>query len=217
MSEPSGGSTDGGRILFEESLSMKDEAGARNLIRGTRVLALFMIVSTLVSAVVVAGMLVSTIGGVDVVLTVVNGIRTERPSLFVGLLLAGALFVGYSVFSFVGVLSQMRRTFDERVHVRVTETGLSVRRDGSGYWQSSGVDVPFDAVTAVEYLDPDESSTRLELGDWRAKEFFAGRSRNWIRIERTGGPAVYVGSDRPTELAETLARRVPGVADPEPF
>ena len=204
-------------MLFEESLSMKDEAGAASLIRETRVLVPFVIVATLVSAAFVALTFVSTVGGVDVVLTVVNGIRAERPSLFVGLLVVGLLVVGYWVFSIVGFVRRMRRAFDEEIHVRVTENGISVRRDGSGYWRSSGVDVPFDAVTAVEYLDPDESSTRLELGDWRAPKFFAGRSRNWVRLERTGDPAVYVGSDRPVELAETVAGRVPGVANPEPF
>ena len=196
---------------------MKDEAGAASLIRGTRVLVLFVIVMTLVSALFVALTFVSTVGGVDVVLAVVSGIRTERPSLFVGLIVVGLLVVGYGVFTIVGFLFQMRRVFDEEVRVRVTETGISVRRDGSRYWQSSGVDVPFDAVTAVEYLDPDESSTRLELGDWRSPKFFAGRSRNWVRLERTGGSAVYVGSDRPVELAETVARQVPGVVTPEPF
>jgi hypothetical protein len=217
MADPSDGSTDGGRVLFEESLSMKDEAGAASLIRGTRVLVLFMIVMTLVSAVLVGGTFVSTVGGVDVVLTVASSVRSERPSLFAGLLAFGLLVVGYGVFSTVGLLSQMRGAFDEEVRVRVTEGGISVRRDGNRYWQSSGEEIPFDAVTAVEYLDPDESSTRLELGDWRAPKFFAGRSRNWVRLERAGDPAVYVGSDRPVELAETVARQAPGVANPEPF
>jgi hypothetical protein len=217
MADPSGGSTDGGRVLFEESLSLDDEAGAASLIRGTRVLVLFVIVMTLVSAAFVALTFVSTVGGVDVVLAIVNGIRAERPSLFVGLLVVGLLVVGYGVFSTAGFLLQMRRAFDEEVHVRVTGAGISVRRDGSRYWQSSGEEIPFDAVTAVEYLDPDESSTRLELGDWRAPKFFAGRSRDWVRIERAADPAVYVGSDRPVELAETVARQAPGVANPEPF
>jgi hypothetical protein len=217
MADPSGGTADGGRVLFEESLSIADEAGARTLISWMRVFVLFVIVVTLVSTVVVAGTFVSVIGGVDVVLAVASGLRAERPPLFAGLLVFGVLVVGYGVFSIVGYLLQMRRAFDEEVHVRVTENGVRVRREGSRYWQSSGMEIPFDAITAVEYLDPDESSTRLELGDWRAQKFFAGRSRNWIRIERSDGPAVYVGSDRPLELAETVAERAPGVATPEPF
>lgn len=196
---------------------MKDEAGAASLIRGTRVLVLFTIVVTLVSAVFVARTFVSAVGGVDVVLAIVNEIRAERPSLFAGLIVVGLLVVGYGVFSIVGFVLRMRRVFDKEVHVRVTENGMSVRRDGSGYWQSSGVDIPFDVVTAVEYLDPDESSTRLEPGDWRAQKFFAGRGRNWVRIERSDDSAVYVGSDRPVELAETVAGRTPHVATPEPF
>jgi len=196
---------------------MRDEAGARRLIGWTRVFVLFMLVVTLVATLLVARTFVSAVGGVDAVLAVVNGIRAERPSLFVGLVVVGLLTAGYGVVSTVGFLHRMRGAFDRTVHVRVTENGLSVRREGSGYWQSPGVDVPFDAVTAVEYRDPDESSTRMELGDWRARRFFAGRSRNWIRIERADASAVYVGSDRPVELAETISRRVPGVTNPEPF
>jgi hypothetical protein len=79
------------------------------------------------------------------------------------------------------------------------------------------VEIPFDAITGVEYLDPEESSARVELTDWRAQRFFAGRSRNWIRLERGNDPTVYIGSDRPSELAETIARRVPGVENAEPF
>lgn len=217
MPDPPEPTADGGRALFEESLSMRDEAGAGRLIGLVRVFVLFMIVVTIVSAVLVGGSFVSMVGGVDVVLSVARDIRFGRPTLFGGIVLVGLFVVGYGVFSIVGFVLQMRRAFDEEVHVRVTDTGISVRRDGSGYWQSPGVDIPFDTVTAVEYLDPDESSTRVEPSDWRAEKFFAGRSRNWIRIERGGDSTVYVGSDRPVELAETIARRAPGVANPEPF
>jgi hypothetical protein len=86
MADPSGSTTNAGRVLFEESLSIDDEAGAAILIRGTRVLVLFVIVATLVSTVLVTGTFVSTVGGIDVVLAIVDGIRAERPLLFVGLL-----------------------------------------------------------------------------------------------------------------------------------
>lgn len=81
----------------------------------------------------------------------------------------------------------------------------------------SGVDVPLDEITTVEYLDPEESSHRLELRDWRAPKYFGGRGRSWIRIEREGKPAVYVGSDRPIELADTIVRNAPNVERAEPF
>jgi len=215
-------STDGGRnVRFEESLELDDRAGARRLIAVVRALVPLMIVGTLGSMAIVAvgagGMFVSAVGGVDIALSIVEGIRSERPRVFVGILLVVLLTVGFTLFLIVGFVLQMRRAFDERVHVRVTDAGMGVQRDGSSYWRSSGVDVPFDAITAVEYVDPDETSLRVELGDWRAPKFFAGRSRSWVRIERNDGPAVYVGSDRPLELAETIARGAPGVGQAEPF
>lgn len=211
-------STAGGRrVRFEETLDLDDEAGASRLIGVARLLVLVMIVTTLVSAVLVAGGFVSAVGGIDTVLSIAGAIRAERPRLFLGIAVVGLSIVGYGLFATVGFLLAMGRAFDERVRVRVTDAGVSVRRDGSRYWQSSGVDLPFDAITAVEYADPTGSSTRTELGDWRAPKFLAGRSRSWIRVERDGGPAVYVGSDRPVELAETVARSAPGVESAEPF
>ena len=196
---------------------MKDEAGAGRLIGLTRVFVLFAIVVTLVGVGLVGSSFVAMVGGVDVVLSLADDVRFQRPLLFGGVVLVALFVVGYSVFSILGFVRGMRRAFDEAVHVRVTDAGVTVRREGSGYWQSSGVEIPLDDIAAVEYADPDESSLRVEFGDWRSPKFFAGRSRDWVRIERAGGPAVYVGSDRPVELAETIARSAPGVGDARSF
>jgi len=196
---------------------MKDEAGAGRLTGLTRVIVLFVIVVTLVGVVLVGRSFVSMVGGVDVVLSLASDVRFQRPTLFGGIVLVGLFVVGYGVFSIVGFVRGMGRAFDEEVHARVTDAGITVRREGSGYWESSGVEIPFDDIAAVEYADPDESSLRVEFGDWRSPKFFAGRSRDWVRIERADGPAVYVGSDRPVELAETIARSAPDVGSAEPF
>jgi hypothetical protein len=218
MPDPPERTTNGGRdALFEESLSMKDEAGAGRLTGLTRVIVLFVIVVTLVGVVLVGRSFVSMVGGVDVVLSLASDVRFQRPTLFGGIVLVGLFVVGYGVFSIVGFVRGMGRAFDEEVHARVTDAGITVRREGSGYWESSGVEIPFDDIAAVEYADPDESSLRVEFGDWRSPKFFAGRSRDWVRIERADGPAVYVGSDRPVELAETIARSAPDVGSAEPF
>ncbi|MEF8863327.1 MAG: hypothetical protein V5A40_16485 [Haloarculaceae archaeon] len=222
MSDSAGGSTGGGwDVLFEETLSVRDEGGAGRLIGFTHLSVGFLIVYTLVSTVLVvtvaASMFTSAVGGIDVALSIVDGVRSERPAVFAGVLLVGVVTVGVGLLLVVGFVRRTRRAFDRRVHVRVTEEEVTVERDGTRYWQPSGVEIPFGDVTAVEYPDPDESSLRIELGDWRAPKFFAGRSRSWVRIERGNGPAVYVGSDRPVELAETVARNAPGVERVEPF
>lgn len=222
MHDPSGGLTDGGRdVLFEESLSMRDQEGASNLITVTRVLGLFLIVSTLGSLVLVVGvgalMFVDMAGGIDVALAVVDALLTERPLPIVGFLLFGVATIVLGLLLIVGFVRQMGRVFDRQIHVQVTDGGVTVQRTGSPYWRSPEIEIPFDAITSVEYVDPDESSLRLELSDWRAKRFFAGRSRSWIRLERGDDSAVYIGSDRPIELAETIAQRAPGVEHAEPF
>lgn len=206
--------TDGGQnIRFEETRSMKDESGAKSKIKFVRIFVLFLVVFTLASTVLVVVNATSMFGGVDAVLSILDTIWAEQPIF----LLVGLLIVSYGLFTIVGFLRAMGRAFDKRIHVRVTETGVTVQREGSGHWQSSGVEIPFDAITTVEYLDPDASSTRIELSDVRAQQFFAGRSQNWIRLERANDSAVYIGSDRPVELAETIAQRAPSVGTVEPF
>lgn len=225
-----GQATDGGqRVHFEETLHIKDEAGASRMISFSKAFFVFMIVFSIVSVVLVAGSVMSTFasafGGVDGIWSAVASIYAQQPLVIAGAGLAVLLMVLYFLVGVFGIRKGMSRAFSEEVTVRVTDSGLSVRQEG-GHAQSkwmitpydpSGVDVPFESITAVEYTDPNESSLRTELGDWRSPKFFAGRSQDWIRIERSEGPAVYVGSDRKRELAETIVRHSPNVETAEPF
>lgn len=213
--------TDGGRILFEETLSMTDEAGARKLVGWTRVAVVVVVLVSLVAVVLVGGRILdtflSTVGGTDAALALGEEIVSEQPLVAGVVAVIGLAVVAFGGLSVVGFLRQLNRAVDTQIHTRVTDDGVAVRRSGSQYWRSSGVAIPFDAITAVEYLDPEASSTRVEVGDWRSKQFFGGRSRNWVRLERAGEPTVYVGSDRPLELAETVARNAPEVETADPY
>lgn len=218
MSDPSVNSTrKGENIRFEETLSIDDEEGAKGLIKYTRIFGGILIVITLVSGFFVVRDMTGMVGGVDVALSIVNGIRAERPLVFAGLVLLALLIVAYLVFLIGGFIFQLRHAFDEEVHTIVTDTSVRVNRKGGSFGQSSGVQIPVDAVTAVEYLDPDNSSTRLDFDDVRSKQFFAGRSTDWVRIERVDDPAVYIGSDRSKKLAETIVRSAPAVENAQPF
>jgi hypothetical protein len=160
---------------------------------------------------------VSRVGGMVALGAVVDRLVADQPVLVAAVVLAALLCCLVGVASLWMFTRNLGRAFDREVRVRVTDAGVSVERSGSRYWQSPGVEVAFDDITAVEYVHPEESSFRVELRDLRAPKFFAGRSRDWVRLERTNGPAIYVGSDRPRELAETIAREVPGDVTARPF
>jgi hypothetical protein len=196
-------------VSYEETLAIRDDEGAGSLVGWVRVLFVLLVVGSLAPVVLVA--LVAT-GEVTTPVGRLGSLLADQLVVVAGLvfLLLGVGFVWLFV-------ENVGRALDKTVRVQVDDRGVSVERTGSQYWQSSGVDVPFDAITAVEYVDPEESSFRVELGDLRAPKFFAGRSRDWVRLERTRGPAVYIGSDRPNELAEAIARRVPGDVTARPF
>lgn len=206
-----------GAVYFEETLSMSDPSGAGGLLRTSRVLFAGLALATIAAFVLVVGTMVqsaaASVGGMDRLLAVVTGIAADRPLVAAGLGGVGVLTVLWLVVAILG-MGRATKGVGETVHTRVTDAGLSVRREGGRRGrlaQSDGVDVPFEAVTAVEYVDPEASSFRMELGDWRAPKFFGGRSKQWIRVVRAEDPAVYVGSDRPQDLAETIARHVPEV------
>lgn len=214
---PTGDST----VRYEEHLDMRDEAGAGSLVGWVRIAVAFLIISTFVSLVLVVVVatqgLATSVGGFGPLQDFLGDIAGEQTGAVLVLVVAGLLFLIMGV-GFVWLfVKNVGRAVSKEVHIQVTDDGVSVSRSGSQYWQSSGVDIPFDSITTVEYVDPDESSFRMELRDFRAPKFFAGRSRNWIRLERTTGPAVYIGSDRPRELANTIAQRVPGDVTPTPF
>ena len=210
----------GQNIRFEETLNMRDEAGAKPYIKYVYLVVVFLIVNAVVGGTLVAWSAMdwfAPIGVVDLTVSIMTSLWSERPFEFVGIVLIILFAVFYMVALLGGFLLSMRGTFDKQVHTRVTDSGVSVRREGSWLGQSSRADIAFDAITGVEYLDPEESSTRLEMDDLRSKQFFAGRSKNWIRVKRGDAPTVYIGSDRPLELAEAIARRSSGVESAEPF
>ena len=210
----------GQNIRFEETLNMRDEAGAKPYIKYVYLVVVFLIVNAVVGGTLIAWSATdwfAPIGVVDLTVSLMTSLWSERPFEFVAIVLIILFSVFYMVALLGGFLLSMRGTFDKQVHTRVTDSGVSVRREGSWLGQSSRADIAFDAITGVEYLDPEESSTRLEMDDLRSKQFFAGRSKNWIRVERGDAPTVYIGSDRPLELAEAIVRRSPGVESAEPF
>jgi hypothetical protein len=210
----------GQNIRFEETLNMRDEAGAKPYTKYVYLAVVFLIVNAVVGATLIARSAMDWFGPIDVVdltVSIMTRFWSEGPFVFVGVVLVILFSVFYMVALLGGFLLSMRGTFDKQVHTRVTDSGVSVRREGSWLGQSSRADIAFDAITGVEYLDPEESSTRLEMDDLRSKQFFAGRSKNWIRVERGDAPTVYIGSDRPLELAEAIVRRSPGVESAEPF
>ena len=210
----------GQNIRFEETLNMRDEAGAKPYIKYVYLVVVFLIVNAVVGGTLIAWSAMdwfAPIGVVDLTVSIMTSLWSERPFEFVGIVLIILFSVFYMVALLGGFLLSMRGTFDKQVHTRVTDSGVSVRREGSWLGQSSRADIAFDAITGVEYLDPEESSTRLEMDDLRSKQFFAGRSKNWIRVKRGDAPTVYIGSDRPLELAEAIARRSSGVESAEPF
>lgn len=226
MSDSTETTTYGGReILFEESLSIKDEAGASSYIKWAGYLLVVMIIFSLVGSVLfvvltVVGF-VFLAGGIDVALAFLEGVLAERPlpAVLATVFVLGT--AGFFLFVILGFVWGWQTGFDQQVHVRVTDAVITVERTGGGlwrrHWQASGVEIPFDVITAVEYLDSEKSSSRIELGDVGSKKFFAGRSKKWIRIDRADDLAVYIGSDRPLYLAETIAERAPGVDNAQPY
>jgi hypothetical protein len=214
--------------LYEETLDLRDEAGAAKLISFTRAAVVFMILGTLAGLLVVGYQFLSMIGGVDALLAVVERAQVTHLESFEVFLLAVGVSIVIGVLLIGGFVWQLQRAFDEQVLVQVTEDGVRVERTGTrpwyaklgipfGYASTPGVEIPFDAITVVEYADPEVSSNRIEFQDWRAPKFFAGRHKDWIRLDRHDAPAVYVGSDRPTELAGIIARNAPGVDAPQPY
>jgi hypothetical protein len=223
-----GGGADGpidpdGMVLFEETLSLDDESGSGSLVTTSRLLFVGILVVTVGGLIVLVASSVDraavSVGGMDQLLVVLRGIAATRP-LVLGGVVAVILFAGlWILVSIVGMGLASRRVA-ERVSTLVTEDGVSIHLEGGRpgrIGRSRAVDIPFDDITAVEYLDPDASSFRVGLRDWRAPKFFAGRRETWVRIGRAGDRAVYVGSDRPMALADTLAPPAPEAVDAEPY
>ncbi|PSQ19626.1 hypothetical protein BRD00_00945 [Halobacteriales archaeon QS_8_69_26] len=220
-SRPTGAvETDGG-VHFEETIS-RSENDLQGI--GSRLAGGFALISVVGTVLFVPLSVLLFFGFVsymsgrpmgDVVGTVVSDLPPDI-LLFIGLFCV--VFVG-GMLGTVVVGARMVRgggQARDRVHTRVTDRGVEIDREGARVMGSAGLTVPFESVTAVEYSDP-EGDPKVNLEDARAKKFIAGRSSDWVRIGRYDDPAVYVGSDRPRELADVVAGLAPNVAEAEPF
>jgi hypothetical protein len=90
------------------------------------------------------------IGVVDLTVSIMTSLWSERPIEFVGIVLIILFSVFYMIALLGGFLLSMRGTFDKQVYTRVTDSGVSVRREGSWLGQSSRADIAFGAITGVE-------------------------------------------------------------------
>lgn len=160
--------------------------------------------------------------------------------------LAGPLVVGVVGLLGIGGLVYAHRS-RLRVDVRITDSGVVIQQNWSPPWSSSGVVVPFDDISRVQYSEASGSHIQVSTQDYRdnrrsmreADGFitfntrehrpqtymvtsrpYRGVNTNYrggIRIERVDSPPVYVGSERPAELARIIADRAPGVERAEQF
>lgn len=222
MSEGGTDGVDGSlAVHYEEVLAMRDEEGAGGLTGRLRIFVVVFTVVTLVAAgFVVWGWVdgaLASVGGAGAVWESFGDLAAGNPLFLLGFAIAALVIIVFTVLSIRGLSGAFDRELNKQVRVRVTDAGVTIERSGSRNWESAGEAVPFDSITAVEYVDPEESSFRVELGDVRAPKFIAGRSRDWVRIERADAAAVYVGSDSPRELAAAIAERVPGGVTPTPY
>jgi len=205
-------------VHYEESISISDSdyAGLASL---ARTIALVSIVAVILFVPIALALFfggVAMISGnsmVDLVTTVASGLPLP---VLVFLAIFVLLVVGSLLLGVVMVLRGGSTISRNEVHTRVTDGGIQIDREGGMFGQSSGVMIPLESVTAVEYNDP-EGDLKMNLGDVRAKTFIAGRGADWVRIDRSDGPAVYVGSDRPRMLAEVVGDLAPNVDGPRPF
>lgn len=122
----------------------------------------------------------------------------------------------------------------------VTDHGLTVEQTPTPWLGTGAVQVPFGVLTRVQFCLPDrgenshltEADKRQGARDLRMTDdplrflvarqsgenaLETGAKLGGIRIERSIGPAIYVGSDHPQELATVLACRSEHVAGAEKF
>lgn len=208
---------DGG-VHFDETVALSDTgySGLSALTTGIALVSMVVMVVVVPLSILAFFGFVAVVSGNSIgalVTTVASGVSLPVLLFLVvfGLLLVGTPLVAVLVVVRRGSLGQT-----DEVHTRVTDDGVEIDREGGYFGQSSGVTVPFGAITAVEYSDPD-GDLKVNLGDVRAEKFIGGRAGDWVRIGRSDGPAVYVGSDRPRALAEVVADLSPNVDGAEPF
>jgi hypothetical protein len=214
--DPSRGSTGG--VHFEETIALSDS-------RFAELADLAGVVFLVTTAAMVLLVPLGFVGFIWVV-----SVASRRPFVDVadaivsglppGTSLLGAVFaatyVGGLLFAVWQVLRRGSVAYRDEIHTRVTDDRIAIDRTGGYIGQASGVTIPLEAIVTVEYNRPG-GDLRVVSADVRAEQFIGGRASDWVRIERRGGPAVYVGSDRHRALAGTLADLAPRVDAAEPF
>lgn len=207
-----------GAVHFEETVALSDSdyAGLSSL--AAAVLLVSLAATVLFIPLALAGFLlmVAVVSG-NSVADVATTVGANLPlGAVLGFVLFGLLLGGTVLIAVVTVVRRGSLAYRDEIHTRVTDSGVEVDRDGGYLGQSSGVAIPFEAVTTVEYSDP-EGDLKMNIEDIRAEKFIGGRSGDWVRIGRGDSPAVYVGSDRPRMLADVVADRAPSVDSARPF
>ncbi len=129
----------------------------------------------------------------------------------------------------VGGLLAWRSWATSEVLTRVTGDGIEIERANGRLREPTRVHLEFENVASVQFSEPTVPRIRVTEAD-RAKWGPGGRFRGGpptfkvdrrtfsadlypggVRIEHTGGPPVYVGSERPLELATAIAKSAPDV------
>ena len=113
MLDSGGDSIAGGQnIRFEETLDMRDEAGGKPYIKYVYLLVVFLIVTTVVGGTLVVwsamDRIITLIGGVDVMVSHMTSLWSERPFEFVAIVLIILFSVFYMVALLGGFLLSMR-------------------------------------------------------------------------------------------------------------
>jgi hypothetical protein len=202
-------------VYYSETLAMSESENAGRLMGWLRKSIPVLVLLTLVAVVIVGFSILqqfaASLGGTSGLMNLANNILGD------GIVVVGAFVLGGIVMLLISgamvrsLIRNVRGALETEVGVQVSDNGVRVIRSGAQSWQSSGVDIPFDAITAIEFVDPEESSFRIDISDGQSPKFLAGRSKQWVRLERDSGKTVYIGSDRPQALAETIAAQVPSV------
>lgn len=139
-----------------------------------------------------------------------------------------AVVVG--TYALVGVLFWiLLRGIRAEAHVRVTDTGVEAELTPEPLIGNvSSAVVPFEDITRVQYSEPSGGHIHVTNEDqWEAtreadnprtfmvtsgsSREFSGTYRGGIRIEQADGPPVYIGSERPVELATAIVDRAGSV------
>lgn len=114
-----------------------------------------------------------------------------------------------------GIYSRMR------VFVKVTDTGVEVVRNWNSRRGAERATIPFESISRVQTTDairPHRPEIERQYTDAPLQAYMITTGwlpvidlsyRTGVRIERTDGPPVYVGTARPGELAAVLTAKTP--------